>query len=73
MKLRKNFKQLTSILKSSLSSAGYEIRKATIGWHIHKGNIYCGNLQYQSARGWQGSALSYIPSELLEQLKNLTK
>lgn len=73
MKLRRNFKQLTSILVSCLKVAGYEISQATGGWHLHKGNIYCGNLQYSGARGWQGSALHHLPGELLDQLKKITR
>ncbi|HEY9634600.1 MAG TPA: hypothetical protein V6D14_14400 [Coleofasciculaceae cyanobacterium] len=72
MRIRKNLKKLTSALVSSLQQAGYEISQATGGWHIHKGNIYCGNLQYQDSKGWQGSALHHLPSELLEQLKKIT-
>lgn len=69
MKLTRNLKQLTSILVSNLKTAGYEISQATGRWHIHKGNIYCGDLQYREAKGWQGSALRHLPGELLEQLQ----
>ncbi|MBD1923538.1 hypothetical protein H6F77_21045 [Microcoleus sp. FACHB-831] len=72
MKVRHNLKKLTSKLTSMLEQAGYQFRKTTAGWHLHKGNIYCGNLQYQPIRGWQGSALSHLPAELLEQLKKLS-
>lgn len=71
MKIRRNIKQLTSALVTILQKADYEISQATRGWHIHKGNIYCGNLQYQASRGWQGSALHHLPSELLEQLQKI--
>jgi hypothetical protein len=72
MKLRKNLKKISSTLVSLLRKAGYEISQATGGWHLHKGNIYYGNLHYQGERGFSGSALQHLPSELLEQLKNLT-
>jgi hypothetical protein len=72
MKLPKNFKQVTSKILSHLKTAGYEISQATGVWHIHKGNIYCGNLQYKGAKGWQGSALRHLPGELLEQLQEIT-
>lgn len=73
MGLQKNLKQLTSIVVSSLKAAGYEISQATGSWHIHKGHIYCGSLQYKGAKGWQGSALNYLPNELLDQLKSITR
>lgn len=50
---------------------GYEVIPANWGWHIHKGETYCGLLHYQETKGWQGKALSYLPSEVREQLKNL--
>jgi hypothetical protein len=69
MKIKKNFKQLTSTLTRILS--GYNVTQTIGGWHLHKENIYCGQLQYQKSRGWQGSAFLYLPNELKEQLKQL--
>jgi hypothetical protein len=72
MKLTRNFKQLTSLLISNLQKAGYEINQATSGWHLHKGNIYYGSLQYKPVRGWQGSALHHLPQEVLEKLNKIS-
>lgn len=65
----KDLEQITNYLVKSLS--GYEVIPANWGWHIHKGDTYCGKLEYQRAKGWQGKALSYLPSEIRKQLKNL--
>jgi hypothetical protein len=65
MSSRKNIEQITLFLTQTLT--GYEVIPANFGWHIHKGNTYCGLLQY-GAKRWQGNALSYIPSELKEKL-----
>jgi len=70
MKIRQNLEQITSYLTQNLS--GYAVIPANWGWHIHKGDIYCGLLQYQGKRGWQGSALPYLPKEVIQQLKLLT-
>jgi hypothetical protein len=51
----------------------YEVIPANCGWHIHQGNIYCGHLEYQKTKGWQGSALSHLPTELKEELKNFAQ
>jgi hypothetical protein len=67
MKNRHKLKQITLYLTQLLS--GYEVIPANWGWHIHKENIYCGMLQYQQRKGWQGTALNYLPPEVLEQLK----
>ena len=69
MKIRQNLKQLTSTLAEVLSD--YDVVQTVGGWHLHKGNIYCGQLQYQRNRGWQGSAFLRLPHELKEQLKQL--
>ncbi|WP_414584099.1 hypothetical protein [Scytonema sp. PCC 10023] len=71
MKTRQNLEQITRYLTQTL--AGYDVIPATWGWHIHKGDVYCGNLEYQVTRGWQGSALSYLPTELREELKKFAQ
>ena len=73
MKIRKKLKLISSTLVISLRKAGYQIGQATTGWHLHKGNIYCGNLQYKGERGFSGSALQHLPSELIEQLQKITQ
>jgi hypothetical protein len=50
---------------------GYEVIPANFGWHIHKEDKYYGILQYQETKGWQGSALTHLPTELKDQLKKL--
>jgi hypothetical protein len=50
---------------------GYEVIAANFGWHIHKEDKYYGILQYQETKGWQGSALTHLPTELKDQLKKL--
>ena len=69
MKTRHNLEQITLYLTQTL--AEYDVIPATWGWHIHKGDTYCGLLHYQETKGWQGKALSYLPSEVREQLKKL--
>lgn len=69
MKIRQNLKKITHYLTQNLS--GYDVVPANWGWHIHKGNIYCGMLQYQDKKGWQGNALRYLPIEVVAQLKLL--
>ena len=64
-------KEITLYLTQVLS--GYEVIPANFGWHIHKENSYCGKLQYQGNKGWQGSALSYLPIELQQQLKKFAQ
>jgi hypothetical protein len=66
MSSRKNIERITLYLTQTLT--GHEVIPANFGWHIHKGNTYCGILQY-GTQGWQGSALTYLPSELKEELK----
>jgi hypothetical protein len=58
---------VTSYLQETL--VGYEVIPANFGWHIHKGDSYCGLLQYQGTKGWQGSALSSLSVEVREELK----
>lgn len=70
MKIRGNIEQITSYMTQALS--GYDVIPANWGWHIHKGDIYCGLLQYQEVNGWQGRALNYLPVEVREQLKKFT-
>jgi hypothetical protein len=66
MKLQHNI-DVTSYLKETL--VGYEVIPANFGWHIHKEDTYCGLLQYQGTKGWQGSALTYLPLDVREELK----
>lgn len=69
MNIRQKVEQARLYLTQSLS--GYEVIPANWGWHIHKGDTYCGLLHYQQTRGWQGEALTYLPTEVREQLKKL--
>lgn len=73
MKIKSSLKKISTKINSTLKQAGYEIRSTTGGWHLHKGNIYCGNLSFQPVRGWTGSALHHLPGELIDQLKKLVK
>jgi hypothetical protein len=66
MSSQNNIEEISLYLTQTLT--GYEVIPANFGWHIHKGNTYCGLLQY-GTKGWQGSALSYLSSELKEELK----
>jgi hypothetical protein len=68
---RQTLENLTQYLANSLS--GYEVIPANWGWHIHKGDTYCGLLQYQKTKGWQGKALNYLPVEVRKQLQRLAK
>lgn len=67
MNLQETLDPITSYLTQAL--AEYEVIPANFGWHIHKGDTYCGLLQYQETKGWQGSAFSHLPLEIQEQLK----
>jgi hypothetical protein len=67
MKLQHNLDSVTIYLQQIL--VGYEVIPANFGWHIHKEDTYCGLLQYQGTKGWEGNALSYLPLELREELK----
>jgi len=69
MKINHKFKQITPYLTQILY--GYELISTNWGWHIHKGNIYCGMLQYQGKTGWQGRALHYLPQEVVAKLPKL--
>lgn len=71
MNIKDKIEQITLYLAQSLS--GYEVIPANWGWHIHKGNTYCGMLQYQVKQGWQGKALNYIPKEVLKELNKLSQ
>ncbi len=68
MKLRQNRDATTLYLTQTLRE--YEVIPANWGWHIHQEDIYCGHLEYQETKGWQGSALSHLPTELKKELKN---
>jgi hypothetical protein len=70
MKINHKFKQITPKLIKLLYE--YDIICTNWGWHIHKGNIYCGMLKYQGKIGWQGKALGHLPPEVVEQLPKLT-
>lgn len=67
MKLQQKLDSTTIYLQETL--VGYDVIPANFGWHIHKEDTYCGLLQYQGAKGWQGTALSYLPLEVREELK----
>lgn len=67
MTFQDNTDEITLYLTQTLD--GYEVIPANFGWHIHKGDTYCGLLEYQEAKGWQGNALNCLPAEMREQLK----
>jgi len=67
MNFQHSIDELTLYLVQTLT--GYEVIPANFGWHIHKGDSYCGLLQYQETKGWQGRALSHLPLALKEELK----
>jgi len=67
MKLQHKLDSTTIYLQETL--VGYDVIPANFGWHIHKEDTYCGLLQYQGTKGWQGTALSYLPLEVREELK----
>jgi hypothetical protein len=67
MKLQQKLDSTTIYLQETL--VGYDVIPANFGWHIHKEDTYCGLLQYQGTKGWQGTALSYLPLEVREELK----
>ena len=69
MNIRKKIEQAHLYLTQNL--CGYEVIPANWGWYIHKEGTYCGLLHYQQTRGWQGEALTYLPTEVREQLKKL--
>lgn len=71
MKAQQEIDKVTLDMKQILNE--YEVIPANWGWHIHKGNTYCGHLQYQGKKGWQGSALSRLPSEVRAKLKNFAQ
>lgn len=71
MEIRQKIEQITLYLSGSIH--GYEVISADWGWHIHKGDAYCGLLQYQVKKGCQGEALHHLPQEVLLQLKKLTQ
>lgn len=70
MEIKQKIEQITLYLGSL---HGHEVIPANWGWHIHKGNTYCGLLQYQKKKGWQGEALHHLPQKVLLQLKKLTQ
>jgi hypothetical protein len=67
MKLQQKLDSTTIYLQETL--VGYDVIPANFGWHIHKEDTYCGLLQYQGTKRWQGTALSYLPLEVREELK----
>lgn len=67
MKLQHNLDSVTNYLQETL--VGYDVIPANFGWHIHKEDTYCGLLQYQGTKGWDGNALNYLPVEVREELK----
>lgn len=71
MKIQPNIEEVTLYLSQTLSE--YEVIPANWGWHIHKGDKYCGHLEYQITRGWQGSAFNCLPTKLKEQLKKFAQ
>lgn len=69
MKLQSNkLEQISLYLSQTLTE--YDVIPANWGWHIHKGDQYCGLLEYQETKGWEGKALNCLPTELRQQLKN---
>lgn len=71
MELQRKTDTVTSYLQKTL--VGYEVITANFGWHIHKEDIYCGLLQYQGTKGWEGSALNYLPVKVREELNKFGK
>ncbi|WP_026734960.1 hypothetical protein [Fischerella sp. PCC 9605] len=71
MKPQHNLEQITLYLTQTLS--GYEVIPANWGWHIHKGDKYCGHMEYQRTKGWQGRAFNRLPTKLKEQLKKFAQ
>ncbi len=69
MKPGLNIEDITLYLTQTLTE--YEVIPADWGWHIHKGDKYCGHLEYQGRKGWRGRALNYLPAEIREQLTRL--
>ncbi|MFB2968636.1 hypothetical protein ACE1CD_06665 [Aerosakkonema sp. BLCC-F183] len=67
MQLQHNLDSIDSYLAEAL--VGYDIIRANFGWHIHKGDTYCGLLQYQANEGWQGRALNQLPLEVQTHLQ----
>jgi hypothetical protein len=49
--------------------AEYEVIPAFFGWHIHLGDKYCGRLEYQQGKGWQGDALNHFSTKTRDKLK----
>jgi len=68
-----NPKREQIVLYLTQALAEYEVIPANFGWHIHKGDKYCGHLEYQEKKGWQGSALKRLPSKLVAELKKFTQ
>lgn len=71
MNCQQNSDEITLYITQTLT--GYEVIPANFGWHIHKEDSYCGLLQYQGAKGWQGSGFNHLPSEMKEKLKKFTQ
>lgn len=71
MMLNPKHEQILLYLNQAL--ADYEVIPANFGWHIHKGDKYCGHLEYQEKKGWQGSALKRLPSKLVAELKKFSQ
>ncbi|GAB1542355.1 hypothetical protein NUACC21_50290 [Scytonema sp. NUACC21] len=71
MKTQQDLSEMTLYLTQTLK--GYEVIPANWGWHIHKGDMYCGYLEYQQTEGWQGSAFNTFPTKIKDQLKKFAK
>jgi hypothetical protein len=65
-----NINEITLYLTQTLT--GYDVIPANFGWHIHQGDTYCGLLEYQGTKGWQGNALNHLSADLKEQIKKFT-
>ncbi len=69
MQPQHDLEKMTLYLTQILSD--YEVIPANWGWHIHHGDKYCGHLEYQRKRGWQGPAFNRLPNSIKKQLKKI--
>jgi hypothetical protein len=67
MNAQQKLDEITLYLTQALN--GYEVIPAQWGWHIHKKDKYCGYLEYQDKKGWQGNAFNSLPSGIRKKLK----
>jgi hypothetical protein len=68
---QQKLEEITDYLTQTLTE--YEVIPANFGWHIHFGDKYYGQLEYNRNKGWRGDALNHLPSSLVEQLKKINQ